>query len=229
MDMTIDQQVALDESIIPHASRLKIGKSNFHLKSNIYSIESTLQLTNVDFAYLLWEDFVYQVKHKDVKKTNEMHYPRFTKVIVHYFMFKDPSIPRRNRFGAMLPIELTNADIRKSEAYKEYYAVATGATPTKTKASVWKTKSSSDTTVTPPPTIAAGIRLSTSAKGKQPAKASKEKSLTVISEVAMTEEEQLKLAMKRSLHVTICQFQVVILFLSINYNLYFDVKLVTHD
>nr|GEV11875.1 hypothetical protein [Tanacetum cinerariifolium] len=36
----------------------------------------------------------------------------------------------------MLPIELTNADIRNSDAYKEYYAVATGATPPKTKAKV---------------------------------------------------------------------------------------------
>nr|GEX91858.1 ribonuclease H-like domain-containing protein [Tanacetum cinerariifolium] len=31
---------------------------------------------NVDFAYLLWEDFVYQVEHKDAKKSNEMYYPR---------------------------------------------------------------------------------------------------------------------------------------------------------
>nr|GEZ19231.1 hypothetical protein [Tanacetum cinerariifolium] len=64
----------------------------------------------------------------------------------------------------MLPIELTNADIKNSEAYKEY-AVATGATPPKTKASVRKTKSSSDTTVTPPPTAAVGTRFFTSAKG----------------------------------------------------------------
>nr|GEU64022.1 hypothetical protein [Tanacetum cinerariifolium] len=78
------------------------------------------------------------------------------------------------QFGAMLPIELTNEDIRNSKAYKEYYAVATGAAPPKTKASVRKTKSSFDTTVTPP-TAAAGTRLSTSAKGKQPAKASKTK------------------------------------------------------
>nr|GFD49796.1 hypothetical protein [Tanacetum cinerariifolium] len=83
----------------------------------------------------------------------------------------------------MLPIKLTNADIRKSKAYKEYYAVATGATPPKTKVSVWKTKSSSDTTVTPPSTAAAGTRLSTSVKGKQPAKASKAKSLTALTEV----------------------------------------------
>nr|GEZ36319.1 hypothetical protein [Tanacetum cinerariifolium] len=31
---------------------------------------------NVDFSYLLWEDFVYQVEHKDAKKRNEMYYPR---------------------------------------------------------------------------------------------------------------------------------------------------------
>nr|GFC34365.1 hypothetical protein [Tanacetum cinerariifolium] len=91
-------------------------------------------------------------------------------------MSKDPSIPRRNKvnwhyvrddhmfttiklvsrhqnmqqFGTMLHIELTNADIRNSDTYKEYYAVATGATPPKPKASVRKTRSSSDTIVTPP-------------------------------------------------------------------------------
>nr|GEX35171.1 histone deacetylase 14 [Tanacetum cinerariifolium] len=137
----------------------------------------------------------FEVEHKDTKKSNEMYYPRFTKVIIHQFMSKDPSIPRKNKvnwhyvrddhmfttiklvsrhqntqqFGAMLPIELSNADIKNFAAYKEYYAVATGATPPKTKASVQKTKSSFDTTVTPLPTAVAGPRLSTSAKGKQPA------------------------------------------------------------
>nr|GFC41446.1 hypothetical protein [Tanacetum cinerariifolium] len=183
---------------------------------------------NVDFAYLLWEDFVYQVEHKDTKKSNEMYYPRFTKVIIHHFISNDLSIPRRNKvnwhyvrddqmftmiklvsrhqntqqFGSMLPIELTNAEIGNSNAYKEYYAVATGATPPKTKASVRKTKSSSDTTVTPPPTTAAGTRLFTSAKGKQPATTSKAKSLTALLEVAMTEAQQLKLATKRSMQQT---------------------------
>nr|GEW33863.1 hypothetical protein [Tanacetum cinerariifolium] len=181
---------------------------------------------NVDFAYLLWEDFVYQVEHKDAKKSNEMYYPRFTNVIIHFFMTKDPSIPRRNKvnwhyvrddqmfttiklvsrhlntqqFGAILPIELTNEDIRNSAAYKEYYAIASGVAPPKTKASVMKTQSSSDTTITPP--TAAGTRLSTLAKGKQPAKSSKEKGLSVLSEVAMTEAEQMKLATKRSLQQT---------------------------
>nr|GEW86970.1 uncharacterized mitochondrial protein AtMg00810-like [Tanacetum cinerariifolium] len=68
-------------------------------------------------------------------------------------------------FGALLPIKLTNEDIRKSNSYKEYYAVAIGATPPNPKASIQKTKSSSNTTITPP--TAAGLRLTTSEKGKQ--------------------------------------------------------------
>nr|GFC70402.1 hypothetical protein [Tanacetum cinerariifolium] len=131
---------------------------------------------NVDFSYLLWEDFVYQVEHEDAKKSNEMYYRRFTKVIVNFFMTKDPSIPRRNKFGAILPVELTNEAIRNSTAYKEYYTIASGAEPPKTKASVMKTQSSSNTTM--PPLVAKDIRLQTSAKvdkpakGKQPAKSS---------------------------------------------------------
>nr|GEZ94989.1 retrovirus-related Pol polyprotein from transposon TNT 1-94 [Tanacetum cinerariifolium] len=52
---------------------------------------------NIDYAFLIWEDFVYQVEHKNHKKSNEMYYPRFTKVIIHHFMSKDLSIPRQNK------------------------------------------------------------------------------------------------------------------------------------
>nr|GEZ07446.1 hypothetical protein [Tanacetum cinerariifolium] len=55
-----------------------------------------------------------------------------------------------------------------------------GAAP-KPKASVRRTRSSSDTSITPP-TTAASPRLKASAKGKQPAKASKAKSLSALSE-----------------------------------------------
>nr|GEY94789.1 hypothetical protein [Tanacetum cinerariifolium] len=270
MDTTIDQQVAMDEALVPHAQRLRIGRSNFHLLSDIKSKESALQLVydvlricpffkaflvtadvpeiymqefwataivyhhairfkmdnkkhimnlesfrdmlhicprvagqsfaepsfeeeilaficflghsaairnlidvninklyqpwrsfglyhkrNVDYAYLMWEDFVYQIEHKNSKKSNEMYYPRFTKVIIDHFMSKDPSIPRRNKFGALLPIELKNEDIKNSNAYKEYYVITTGAAPPKPKASIRKTRSSSDTSITPS-TVAAG-------------------------------------------------------------------------
>nr|GEU33779.1 hypothetical protein [Tanacetum cinerariifolium] len=237
MDITIDQQVALDEAFVPHASRLRISKSNFQLRSDIKSKESTLQvvydvlkltpfykafLVTADFDELPFEDeilafllelghsgeikMITDVAHKDAKKSNEMYYPWFTKVIVNFFMTKDQSIPRRNKvnrhfamddhmfttiklvsrhqntqqYGAILPVELTNKAIRNSESYKEYYAIASGAEPPKTKA----------------------IKVGKPAKEKQPAKSSKAKGLTVLSEVALIEAEQIKLATKRSLTQT---------------------------
>ncbi|GKB07132.1 hypothetical protein Tco_0835365 [Tanacetum coccineum] len=185
---------------------------------------------NVDYDYLLWEeDLVYQVETKNAKRGNEMYYPCFTKVIVNFLMTKDQSIPRRNKvnwhfarddhmfttikvvsrhedtqlYGAILPNELTNEAIIDSESYKEYDAIALGAEPLKTKASIKKRQVESNKTKTPP--TAKGKRLKTSAKAakpakkKQPAKTSKAKGLTVLSEVALTEAEQMKLATKRSL------------------------------
>ncbi|GKB65544.1 hypothetical protein Tco_0921730 [Tanacetum coccineum] len=52
---------------------------------------------HIDYVYLFWEDFVFQVENKDSKKNNDMFYPRFIKVIVDYFIAKDPSISRRNK------------------------------------------------------------------------------------------------------------------------------------
>ncbi|GJS95927.1 hypothetical protein Tco_0802895 [Tanacetum coccineum] len=158
-----------------------------------------------------------------------MYYPRFTKVIVNFFMTKDQSISKRNKvnwyfsrddymftmikvvfmhedtqlYGAILPDKLTNEAIKDSESYKEYYAIALGAEQPKTKASVKKKQVGSDKSKTP--TTTKGKRLKTStkaaktAKKKQPAKTSKAKGLTVLSEVALTEVEQMKLATKRSL------------------------------
>nr|GFB12312.1 hypothetical protein [Tanacetum cinerariifolium] len=266
MDTTIKQQAAMDEALVSHAQRLRIGRSNFRLLTDIKSKESTLQLVydvlricpfhkaflvtadvpkiymqefwatttvhhhairfkmdnkkhivnlesfrdmlhicprvhgqsfdeppfeeevlafihflrhsaairtltdglyhkrNVDYAYLIWEDFVYQVEHKNHKKSNEMYYPRFTKVIIHHFMSKDPSIPRRNTVNW----HYVRDDHMNSNAYKEYYAIATGAAPPKPKASTRRTRSSSDTSITPP-TAGASPRLTASAKGKQTA------------------------------------------------------------
>nr|GEZ79503.1 hypothetical protein [Tanacetum cinerariifolium] len=137
-------------------------------------------LRNVDYAFLIWEYFVYQVEHKNQKKSNEMYYLRFTKVIIHHFMTRKPSIPRRNKvnwhyvrddilfspikvvsrhqntqqYGAILPIELTTEDIRNAKAYKEYYACVTGEAAPKPKASARKKKGGSASSTTPPTPIA---------------------------------------------------------------------------
>nr|GFC27732.1 hypothetical protein [Tanacetum cinerariifolium] len=121
-------------------------------------------------------DFVYQVEHKSQKRSNEMNYPRFTKVIIDYFMTRKPSILRRNRinwhyvqddalfstinvvsrhqttqqYGVILPIELTTAEIKNSKAYKEYHACAMGEAAPKPKASATKKKGDSASSTTPP-------------------------------------------------------------------------------
>ncbi|GKA40308.1 hypothetical protein Tco_0732901, partial [Tanacetum coccineum] len=200
---------------------------------------------NVNKLHQPWRsfaaDFTYQVENKNTKKVNVMYYPRFTKLIVNFFMSKDPSIPRRNKinwnyakddpmfttinvisrhedtqlYGAILPKELTNEDIRNSESYKEYYAIASGEVPPKTKASVHKKKVDSDTTPKEkPPTKKRGGdmggggggggdpkgkrvkqtgKMTDSGKQKQPATG-----LETLSETALTEAEQLKIAIKRS-------------------------------
>ncbi|GKE39961.1 hypothetical protein Tco_1463366, partial [Tanacetum coccineum] len=172
----------------------------------------------VDYAYLLWEDFTYQIENKNTKKGNAMYYPRFTKLIVNFVMAKDPSIPRRNKvnwhyarddpmfttinvisrnedtqlYGAILPTELTNEDIRISESYKEYHAIASGKIPPKTKGS--KKKADTDTTTKmKPPTVPKEKKEKKSGKGKQ-----KATELETISEAVLTEAEQLKIITKRS-------------------------------
>ncbi|GJS35317.1 hypothetical protein Tco_0533699 [Tanacetum coccineum] len=172
----------------------------------------------VDYAYLLWEDFIYQIENKNTKKGNAMYYPRFTKLVINFVMDKDPSIPRRNKvnwhyarddpmfttinvisrnedtqlYGTILPVALTNEDIRNSESYKEYYAIASGTIPPKTKGS--KKKADTDTTTKQkPPTVPKEKKEKKSGKGKQ-----KAKELETISEAVMTEAEQLKTITKRS-------------------------------
>ncbi|GKB32702.1 hypothetical protein Tco_0872103 [Tanacetum coccineum] len=105
---------------------------------------------NIDYVYLLWEDFLFQMKNKDAKKTNKMSYPRFTNIIIDYFMSKDQSISRKNKmfwhtarddtmftsmrcisrhedtqvYGTILPKELTNQAMLESNANKTYYIFA---------------------------------------------------------------------------------------------------------
>nr|GEY67939.1 hypothetical protein [Tanacetum cinerariifolium] len=74
------------------------GIDNFRL-SQAQILWGFYHIRNVDYAYLIYEDFVYQVEHKNQKRSNEMYYPRFMKVIINYFMTRKPSISRRNRIN----------------------------------------------------------------------------------------------------------------------------------
>ncbi|GJY64987.1 retrovirus-related pol polyprotein from transposon TNT 1-94 [Tanacetum coccineum] len=191
-----DQFVALSTNVliekVPRYDSLRLSQAQI--------LWGMYHKKNVDYAYLLWEDFVYQVKQECQEEYEDVLYPPSPKVIGStIFMTKHEDT---QLYGATLPNKLTNEDIRNSESFKEYYAIASGTEPPKTKARVKKKEVGSDMSKTPP-TKGKRLRISTkaakTAKKKQPAKTSKAKGLSVLSEVALTEAEQIKLATKRSL------------------------------
>nr|GFB81270.1 hypothetical protein [Tanacetum cinerariifolium] len=155
---------------------------------------------NVDYAFLIWEDFVYQVEHKNQKKSNEMYYPRFTKVIIHHFMTKKPSIPRQNKVNwhyVRDDIMFSTIKVVSRHQNTQQYAP-------KPKASARRKRGGSDSSTTPPTavtsprpitTVAATPRLTVAAKGKQPARATSPHDPL---EVERTEAEQLKIVLRRS-------------------------------
>nr|GEX64057.1 reverse transcriptase domain-containing protein [Tanacetum cinerariifolium] len=184
----------------------------------------------VDYAFLIWEDFMYQVEHKNQKKSNVMYYSRFTKVIIHHFMTRKPSIPKRNKvnwhyvrddilfstikvvsrhqntqqYGAILTIELTTEDIRNTKAYKEYYACATGEAAPKPKAST-RRKIGGSVSFTTPPTPITTLTPLAAPRLTAAAKGKQPVRATSPTEptyVKRTEAEQLKIVLRRSRHET---------------------------
>ncbi|GKB49859.1 hypothetical protein Tco_0900612 [Tanacetum coccineum] len=168
---------------------------------------------------------VFQVENKNSKKNNDIYYPRFTKVIIDYFIAKDQAIPRRNKmfwhyskddfmfttvrviskhqdtqvYGIILPQHLTN--MLKFKAYMTYRAYATGEKIPKPKST--KKKADLESSPKTKPTQASkGKRIKTSTKRDKAAKmkqsVTKSKGLTVLSEVALSEDDQIKLATKRN-------------------------------
>ncbi|GJY07018.1 hypothetical protein Tco_0374072 [Tanacetum coccineum] len=129
---------------------------------------------NVDYVELLWEDFIYQIDNKAYKKQEKMYYPRFTKVIIYYFLTQDKTLSWRNKigmhtsrddylfntlrfvfakeetqiYGAILHDSLTSPEMKETKAYKTYLGFATGATPPK-KAQKFKKPASPKLTIVP--------------------------------------------------------------------------------
>ncbi|GJW06159.1 hypothetical protein Tco_1568582 [Tanacetum coccineum] len=124
---------------------------------------------DVDFVVLLWEDFMFQADNRDISPSRKeyMPYPRFTKLIISYFISKDKTISIRNMinlhiirddsllgtlkhvsktedhqiYGALIPVEIIDQDIQTFDEYHMYLAFATGEAIPK-KARKFKTPSS---------------------------------------------------------------------------------------
>nr|GEU90510.1 copia protein [Tanacetum cinerariifolium] len=170
---------------------------------------------------VLVEDLVYQIKNKVSKKNKDMYYPRFTNVITNYFMSKYQSIPRRNKvdwhmdkddpilttmrfvpkhetiqkYGDILPDTLTNQAIKESDAYKTYYDLAIGKVIPKQKY-VWRStmeKNDQSPKASPGRRLKATAKVDKSRKKKLPAQG-----LETLSEITLSEAEQMKVVTKRS-------------------------------
>ncbi|GKB60963.1 hypothetical protein Tco_0917149 [Tanacetum coccineum] len=148
---------------------------------------------SVDYAYLLWEDFIFKIENKSMKKGSAMYYPRFTKIVVNYVMEKDPSIPRRNKvnwhYARDDPMFTTINVISRNEATQLYGAILPRTIPPKTKGS----KKKANTDAIPKLKLSTAPKKQKSGTGKQ-----KTSELENISEADLTEAEQLKIVIKRS-------------------------------
>nr|GEU84754.1 hypothetical protein [Tanacetum cinerariifolium] len=229
MDMIIDQQVALDEALIPYGSRLRIGQflkfqnvaltllicvsghircsrdihagilGNYHGSSSLYTFQNNRKhIANLEYFREMMHICLTLPSQTFDDLPFEEEILAFLRFLGHSGEIRkltDVNINKLHQPWRSFAAIINKCLSGKSTGYDSLRTV-----PPKTKASVKKTKSSYVTSITLP--TVAGTRLLTSAKGKQPAKASKAKSLTVLSEVAMTEAEQIKLAIKRSLQQT---------------------------
>ncbi|GJX23928.1 hypothetical protein Tco_0228373 [Tanacetum coccineum] len=215
VDPPLEKEILIFLASLGHSGDIrKLTDGNLRL-SQAQILWGMYNKKNVDYANISWEDFIFKIENKSTKKGSAMYYPRFTKLVVNYVMEKDPSIPRRNKvnwhyarddpmfttinvisrneatqlYGAILPVALTNEDIRNSESYKEYYAMASGTIPPKTKGSKKKANTDAIPKLKPP----TAPKEKKSGKGKQ-----KTTELENISEADLTEAEQLKIVTKRS-------------------------------
>ncbi|GJW17850.1 hypothetical protein Tco_0025286 [Tanacetum coccineum] len=158
-----------------------------------------------------------------------MYYPRFTKVIIHYFLTKDKIVSKRNKigmhtsrddylintlrfvstyeesqiYGAQLPKSMTSPEMRETEDYKTYLGCATGVTPPK-KAQKFKKPASPKLTIksTNAPTAGVVIRdtpMMSLSKKKEKITVEKHKGIDLLYEVALTKEAQYEEVRKKSL------------------------------
>ncbi|GJX13438.1 hypothetical protein Tco_0205196 [Tanacetum coccineum] len=106
------------------------------------------------------------------------------------------------RYGAILPDYLTNLTMKESQAYKTYHDLATRNVQPKPKYVHRSSRTKTDEAPKPSSSkrVKATAKVAKSGKKKQPAHG-----LKTLSDIAMTEAEQIKLAIKRSktqLHIS---------------------------
>ncbi|GJY84508.1 hypothetical protein Tco_0497884 [Tanacetum coccineum] len=167
MDQENLQQAALDEALVPIVDQVKIGSCSMRidlLKTHTCSssvpnqefVEPPPHDALVSFVkqpgYKGAMELVSESRQSSAKRREQMPYPRFTKVIIHHFLSKHNSLPKRHssfintikydfvlgklkfvnkgekhqKNGMSIPDSMMNDKIRSSVPYQTYLALSTG-------------------------------------------------------------------------------------------------------
>nr|GFA17672.1 hypothetical protein [Tanacetum cinerariifolium] len=173
MATTLEQQVALDEALVPSAQGLRIGRSNFRLPSDIQSKEPTLQvvydvLRNSPFfkAFLVTAD-VPEIYMQEFWATTKLHQHS-----IRFKMDTKKYVLDLEAFREMLHINpripgQSFAELPFKEEIMEFFRFLGHTAP----------------------------RLSAAAKGKHPARAT---TPTEPTDIERTKAKQLKIVLRRS-------------------------------
>ncbi|GJW24455.1 hypothetical protein Tco_0038266 [Tanacetum coccineum] len=160
---------------------------------------------NVDYVELLWEDFVNQINNKVYKKQENMYYPQFTKSIIHHFLIQEKTLCWRNKIGMHTSKDdyLINTlrFVSAKEATQIYEAVLPEcAVPPKMAQKSKKaspSKKDSDLVPIDEEPVQKGKR--SKSKEKEKVYVTRGKGIELLSEVALTEEAQMKEVRNKSL------------------------------
>nr|GFB01987.1 hypothetical protein [Tanacetum cinerariifolium] len=186
MATMIEQQVELDEALVPSTQRIP-GQSFDELPFEEEILEflrflrhsaqiRTLTDVNINKLFQPLRSFGAVINKCLTGKSSG--FDSFRDDIIFSTIKVVSRHQNTQQYGAVLPIELTNEETRNTKAYKEYYAYATG-----------------EAALSQRPVPEGKEWLTAAVKGKQPAKA---KSPSDPSELVRTEAQQLKIVLRRS-------------------------------
>ncbi|GJT33005.1 hypothetical protein Tco_0923424 [Tanacetum coccineum] len=216
-----------------------------------YPLSILIKCTSLGEHLLLSSiEFMFQAENREISSACKEHmpYPRFTKVIINDFISKDKTISMRNmmnlhtvrddtllgtlkfvsktqdyqQYGALIPNEMINQDIKDSKAYKTHLDFATRkATPKKArkfkkvaspsrklspvleeepaeKPKLAKKPAKKSTTVPTAGVVIKDTPSESMPKNKTPAKVVRGKGMNLLSDVASLKAAQLKKTLKKS-------------------------------
>ncbi|GJR75232.1 hypothetical protein Tco_0087597 [Tanacetum coccineum] len=193
MSITKEQQQALDDDLVPREQRLRIGNCNYRLSTTLKPKEPTFQVA-LDVLSLtpFYQAFLIPA---DVPAIYMHEFWATTSFYKNCIKFKLNNMRYSFDYGAILPDNLTNQAMKESKAYKTYYGLATGKVIPKPKYVRRSTRTKTDQA----PKTSPGKRLKTTAKvAKSGKKKLPAQGLETLSEITLSEAEQMKIAIERS-------------------------------